>query len=1068
MKRSLSMILAAVLTLSCSGHACYCADDLSVLQQNTGVIYNESVLDTDTETRTGFEDVQEEGESWAEPDTQEDIISGTEPENMQDAEIVEEHSADPETEGSEEAAFDTSENRTDADGSLAEGQGNKEDTLGTTFVPDISDEWLLDSGDSSVGYIWPVNIEPGLYHIVANGSVPTMLCVNRNEAREHVNIQLGTYVNSNVRIFDIEPDADGCYTILNTHTGYYLSVAADGNVEQAKEAVDDRQKWFFYEVNGEYFIRSKSTKEFLSYESVQVSQNVFTGNMSRWILKPTKRILSGGMYKCEYPAFVEKDADEPTSKDIRVYLYDQLLAEGVDYTLGIEKAGNGYDVTIDGMGAYTGHNQYRISIYERPLPDGMFCLTALVGSSQCMLAISGNSSADGTNIQLGRKANSNVRRYILEYAGSGYYRIRCYHTGKYITAASCNKDANIYQDAKSDSKRQLWKVIKDEQGCYSFKLKDAEGYLAAAGSTVGANVCLRFGKPKGRLWTLSAAKPLVCGAMLEYRYAKKASFDPKAGRFSRPSVKVVLYGNTLTEGADYNITYKEDVSKDKGTISLTGCGKYAGSAALEYTLDPGSYYHRDQSGSDNRFTGKTVLIRPAGDRKSAIRLNASGAKNGVGLIKSTEVHNTFSKFRFSMCKDGMKIVSGNVGYFLYEGPNGKSPVTVNQALVSPKQRWNIVRNNDGTFSIISCISGYAMTMSGNKVIMYPYCSKASQKFVFEDTGKGWDNKQSLSFSAETYESDTRFIWDFVLSGTDTVLYLNKEGIHRNGGDMCSGICCDMKNGTLSVLKGFNHFDRENVSALASVSLRSGGIVPQTGRKYRLTLTRSETYRVRAELCDLQSGKKVSVSRGIGAGRGWGKGVRRVYGSPLASHCMRSYSDTSDVRKLGILADSYGEAASLGSNYKNRYASVLERMTGDKIALSGKGGATSGDGLKWLEDYYFDTHSVEYLVIAFGMNDRDYDTWLSNMKQMITLAKKNGATPILMTIPPRGHAQLDQVHKRMSQWVRSSGYAYLDYEYLMTVGHDRCTKNPSMYLPDGLHPVAAVHKSIAQQLYNIVY
>ena len=194
---------------------------------------------------------------------------------------------------------------------------------------------------------------------------------------------------------------------------------------------------------------------------------------------------------------------------------------------------------------------------------------------------------------------------------------------------------------------------------------------------------------------------------------------------------------------------------------------------------------------------------------------------------------------------------------------------------------------------------------------------------------------------------------------------------------------------------------------------------------------------------------------------------------LAKELNKKYFD---YAAYAACFSTYRDDASQWERYANRGKgvclgidrSVLERMTGDKIALSGKGGATSGDGLKWLEDYYFDTHSVEYLVIAFGMNDRDYDTWLSNMKQMITLAKKNGATPILMTIPPRGHAQLDQVHKRMSQWVRSSGYAYLDYEYLMTVGHDRCTKNPSMYLSDGLHPVAAVHKSIAQQLYNIVY
>ena len=88
--------------------------------------------------------------------------------------------------------------------------------------------------------------------------------------------------------------------------------------------------------------------------------------------------------------------------------------------------------------------------------------------------------------------------------------------------------------------------------------------------------------------------------------------------------------------------------------------------------------------------------------------------------------------------------------------------------------------------------------------------------------------------------------------------------------------------------------------------------------------------------------------------------------------------------------------------------------------------------------------------------------------MIALTEAHGITPILMTVPPSGHSQVKTIaHRKMSEWVMTSGYQYIDFEYFMTENGQRQKMDVNKYLQDGTHPVAEVHGKIAQQLAGIV-
>ena len=81
---------------------------------------------------------------------------------------------------------------------------------------------------------------------------------------------------------------------------------------------------------------------------------------------------------------------------------------------------------------------------------------------------------------------------------------------------------------------------------------------------------------------------------------------------------------------------------------------------------------------------------------------------------------------------------------------------------------------DGTYSIVSAVSGFAVTRMEDSYVLYPACCMDSQKFILEETGTAWKNRQVLSNSVKTYTSDGVYEWTFIPNTNDTVLNLTKE------------------------------------------------------------------------------------------------------------------------------------------------------------------------------------------------------------------------------------------------------------------------------------------------------
>ena len=921
-----------------------------------------------------------------------------------------------------------------------------------------TDESLSDSSDTGSTET-PADLcplEPGLYFI-SDEAHTAMVSIKGNSSAEHANVQMGKFIRSNARIFEVSHTEDGTKCIFRSlHTGLYLASDGSGNAEQVSEPVE----WTVQKEDGAWILFDSSNMG-LYAEADEIGANISTSQSgTKWDIIPTTKIFGGAMVDVKCPESAERANGQVIIPKAVITLYGYTLVEGTDYTVSFKDNGDTGELTLTGTGDYTGTIRRTVSIFEYLVPEGTYRLSVSGNANTC-IGIKNNGTDDGVQIVMGSKIDSNVRLLSLNHAEDGYYTIESYHSKKCLMPENTKVGAGIVQKKKTGSDLFLWSITK-KGNIYLIQNKRTGTYLCAAGTAAGSNVIT--GKT-GSKWDLLKTKPYIRGAMVSYSYQKTVDFNYETKAFEEPAVKVSMYGMTLKAGTDYSVTYATDIENMTGTVSLKGKGNYQGNSTLTYSLRAdGSNVLPDTP--EAYFAAKTFYIRPAGESGSSLALGGTNAVNGLAIVQKT---GNGEKFHFTYTGDGRyKILTHNINFALYEGEKGTSPLTIHKAVDKlDSEMWRIKDCGDGTYSIVSAVSGFAVTRMEDSYVLYPACCMDSQKFILEETGTAWKNRQVLSNSVKTYTSDGVYEWTFIPNTNTTVICLTKEDNIKDD-TICSGIRLDVQKNTLSILKGFSTFSfSKDLPALKTVSLSQKGITLRAGNEYCLTMTRSNVFHTKCELLDVASGKRASAQYKFEAGRGWGIVKTRVVSGSFKKSSLKTYT-SGEGQLVGIIGDSFTEAASLGWGYENSYVIQAEKLLQDSIAASARGGAKSAEGVEWLKNYYLDTYHPKYLVLEFGMNDDNYNLWLSNIREMIALTEAHGITPILMTVPPSGHSQVKTIaHRKMSEWVMTSGYQYIDFEYFMTENGQRQKIDVNKYLQDGTHPVAEVHGKIAQQLAGIV-
>ena len=199
-----------------------------------------------------------------------------------------------------------------------------------------------------------------------------------------------------------------------------------------------------------------------------------------------------------------------------------------------------------------------------------------------------------------------------------------------------------------------------------------------------------------------------------------------------------------------------------------------------------------------------------------------------------------------------------------------------------------------------------------------------------------------------------------------------------------------------------------------------------------------------------------------AGAGWGKRKIECINGSVNVFEFYNLSTQPYNSKALIIGDSFIEGNSLGDNMDKRYSKLIKDELHGNAFINGQGGASSNNGIIWLKSYLVDIVHPEYAIVAFGMNEGDLEIWKSNMLQIISILNKNNITPVLVTITPSGADVANDVHMQMNDFIRESGYLYIDAAKACSVNNDGTTFDESLFMEDKVHPTIEAHKMIFEQ------
>lgn len=691
------------------------------------------------------------------------------------------------------------------------------------------------------------------------------------------------------------------------------------------------------------------------------------------------------------------------------------------------------------------------------IPDGLYIFEVYPdGVKKQAMAVKGNSQDDYAYLITGSFTESNVRYFYIENIDGTYYRIRSLHTGKCLQVEG-NKTADgtkVRQKTEGTTTAQQWKFVRSGDGYQIIGRKSGKALNVKDGKAGNILEISTLSDAPSQVWYPSARTKLLMGAGSSVTWP---GYQGYTGSNITPDVTVSVYGEQLTLGEDYELTYSDNVKPGTASIIVSGINRYGGRQKGTFVI---------LNNQKAISSGYIYYLVPKKEGTLTAMVTDRMIKNNATLSLDKRANSKVMRFTFLKTTDGTyKILTYNSLYCLTGGDGGVLKLFTQKN--NAYQRWIVEKDSQGLYSFVNKSTGLAITYdsaagSGSVLTTTQRTDTDEQKFFML--------KSSDSFPTETInigQYNNTYVERIELTAEIKPRTLNSKFslFKQEAGSMLrgrnSGVFVDFAKKKIGIYKGF-------ASGEAKKTLIEKGIPfsLQAGRSYRVSMLRTELCMQSFTFTDTVTGDAVTVEATFAdAGRAWGKPSYVVdTGSVLVSSC-RLRNTMGPTPALAIIGDSYVEGATLGKNDTERYASLISQYLNDDVYICSRGSANSTMGVNWFNQYIFETVRPEYMLIAFGMNEEDYEKWTENMKKMISLAEENGITPVLATIPPNGaedREYLNGVHEEMSAWVRRSGYRYIDIAKALSKNNDSVTFNPRLYLEDNLHPNEAGHRKIYEE------
>ena len=190
-----------------------------------------------------------------------------------------------------------------------------------------------------------------------------------------------------------------------------------------------------------------------------------------------------------------------------------------------------------------------------------------------------------------------------------------------------------------------------------------------------------------------------------------------------------------------------------------------------------------------------------------------------------------------------------------------------------------------------------------------------------------------------------------------------------------------------------------------------------------------------------------------------------------SYCTLSFNAEGFKKDVWMFGDSY-----FGNRTVNREIYWLSQFGFAKNALiSGYAGENSQYGLGAFRKYlYSQQNKPKKLVWCLGMNNPDSTTsfsatgpngaWLTVISTLESICNENNIELILATIPSAiGSGGEVRYNGKKNEWVRESGYRYIDLAKAVGASDSDGTWFTGMLSSDGTHPTELGAKTLAMEI-----
>lgn len=414
------------------------------------------------------------------------------------------------------------------------------------------------------------------------------------------------------------------------------------------------------------------------------------------------------------------------------------------------------------------------------LKDKGWCVISPSANGAVALDVAGGSLKNGGNVQTYSCNGTLSQLFKAEYR-DGYYVLRNAGSGKVLDVAAGDvvPGTNVQQWDESPNDNQLFSVVVNEDGSYSFINKATGLMLAVSGSNL---VVAIVGDSVQTSFVFAEQEDLLSEGLYEIYPSANSSYVLDVASASADSgANVQLYSNNgsfaqkwllkKVDGAKNTYTFESVCSTNRLAVSGTNVCTMApadvkaqqwvariDSNGIEFVSADDQDLSLDVKGG-NFASSSNVQVYTSNDsaaQRFRLRLTSADVANGTYFIRMASRANSVLDVSGGSSADGanMQIWQNND---------------------TGAQKWNFSRNVDGSYTIVNAASGKALDVkdaaasSGTNIQQWSRNGSAAQRWYIEYVSGGFRLSSALN---------TAFVIDVsggnAANGTNVALYASND------------------------------------------------------------------------------------------------------------------------------------------------------------------------------------------------------------------------------------------------------------------------------------------------------